>query len=659
MENQSTLLARLGNNFSVVRLLFNIAAGTAIGVSVSGILSLRTASSILIAAFFCGLLILTSSAFFALTSLALGFGLLCILIQSLSVIRGLPTITGGNLLVAYVLLTVVCASALRFLAKPRSFLTEAVGTLVVSTLGLILKTRLPTTPASAFQTLVSVGEDNAAWLQALARSSAGKGAVFQSSSLYGGDTGTGLSLTLFRQLVGRYGTNRLSGLTINSLVLLRGSLILSVMIALIVSSAVVRISLRSGALSRIVLGVSSGLLAYSLSTGLSAMGHYSALQATLLLSVVACLVSVKTVATDIPSLFVVVSAPLLVLGAGLSWFPLMPLAFVITTYGCVAAITHLSTTQFVRAHKFTSVSLGLVVAIGAAYWIRNVFSIFLDNFSWKYFSFNMGLNGGVQSTSSLVALPGFLALIYLSSHNFDWRRARIRSLFTFDGFSTYAFVSYVCAIYLLAFAVSPYSPRYGATKILYIAACVGSPLVPCALALAIGSRLNILFRGSIGPMALLALSLFDPSRMFFGWPASISLQSSWSPVVVQEIARRPQRHVVCLNTTTDLGQDISAYICSRMASGLQGLLNPDGSPDGYDFNIWTAANIYGISPEQGADAWDSDFYRSLTILVFDPTRRDNGDARQIAWLADVDWTAVRIIGPEGQVVKKAGVPLPQ
>jgi len=138
--------------------------------------------------------------------------------------------------------------------------------------------------------------------------------------------------------------------------------------------------------------------------------------------------------------------------------------------------------------------------------------------------------------------------------------------------------------------------------------------------------------------------------MLFSWPNTVKPVAPWSAAVVAELEREPSRNLVCLNTLIDTSRNYGGYLCTRMANGFQGKSN-------YTYNTWTAANIGQIPPEQAADAWDTNFYRHLTILLFDPSRLNNGEEQQKAWLADVKWRAVKLIGPNGELIKKAGAPL--
>lgn len=630
-------------------------SGLCVGLAIAYLLGLSFLPGLVAGVFFTGLSLVTRSVVVPLLSIGLGFSLLCISINLYGTTRSFPTIQGDHLVILFGLSLVVTAIGLASSLKPNFSYTESISTAVILLVGVLLRSRFPSSNGLAFQTLSTVGEDNAAWLQALADSSTRNGAVFGAPSLFGGGTGTGASLTIFRQTYASFSDQFVNGLGSNGFILLRGSLLLAVLSAALVTSGTVRLLARVPWYSRLISGATAGLLSYTLITGMSATGHFSAVLATFLVVTGVFAVLLLREATRFPTIAIGLTSVITIVTAGLSWFPLMPLAMSLTGWFALmfvgGTLYRLPSDRRRIVGALTTLFIGLLFI-----WLwRRFFSSVLDNLSWDYFTFSMSLSGGVQSISSLLAVSGLFAVVFVCGsrpENDVGVMQRIAGLTLPMGI-----VAYCVAIYLVSFLNAPYSPRYGATKLLYVTSAVSVPLIVfSATTIAARVRASKLVHISLGPLILATLTLFDPSRVFFAWPTSVELKANWAPAIVREVTQRPNRNVVCLNTTTDLGQDIWAYICSRMAGGLQGLST--AGPDGQgDFPVWTAANIYAIPPEQGAAAWDEAFYRNLTILVFDATRRDNGDPRQIAWLADVDWSLVRIIGPDGTVVKRAGSPV--
>jgi hypothetical protein len=632
-----------------------VASGGLTGGSLAFGLGLSFGPTLFFAAISAIGVLVTRSTFLWSTSLILGLALFFTGISTYGAFASVPTIQGDTLTLWFGLCVIGVAIVLRFAVKIRFSAAEALTTSSIALVGILLRSRFPGTNALAFQTLSTVGEDNAAWLQALADSSTKKNAVFGTASLFGGGTGTGASLATFRNLSARFASDFVPGLTSNAQILLRAEFLLALITAVAFASAATHLLSESPWHSRMAVGVSTGLTAYTLMIGMAAVGHYSAILATAILGTGVVVTLTIRHRGDVSPVIPLCVAVLSAIGSGLSWFPLMPLALLVTSCSVILLLTYFIRSRSTARGRMVAAVITTGVFLVGLLWIRRLFSTVLDNLSWDYFSFNMSLTGGVQSISGILALVGLVALVAISFSRFDALSSRPLARISGVLLPT-LLLGYLLVIYLISFVTTPYSPRYGATKLLYVASCVAVPLTPIVVAFLL-TRLKAskMAHLSIGPIALVALALIDPTRVFFAWPKSVALKAPWAGPIVNEMEQRPARRIVCLNTSADLGQDIWAYICSRMASGLQGVstAGPDGQ---YDFPVWTAANIYSVPTEQAAEAWDDDFYRSLTILVFDPTRRDNGDPRQLAWLTDVDWTAVRVIGPDGKVIKRAGVP---
>jgi hypothetical protein len=629
-------------------------SGIGAGVTIAYLLGLSTLSMVVGGVVLGVLSIATKSVVVPLLSVALGFSLLCVSISAFGAIRFFPAIEGSHLLVFFCVAVSIVAIGLAASLRLQFSYSESAVAAIVLIIGCLLRGRFPASNGLAFQTLSTVGEDNAAWLQALANSSTPHGSIFGVPSLFGGGTGTGASLTLFRQGSAMFSDQFTRGMGPNGLILLRGSLLLAVLSAAITAVVTVRLLARVPWYSRVVSGVIAGLLAYTLTTGMSATGHYSAVLATFILSAGALAALLLREAPRFPVFAISSVTVIATIAAGLSWFPLMPLAMVLSGGFALFLIVAVIRQQPSGRRRMMTVLLSVFAGLALMWLMRRIFSSVLDNLSWDYFTFNMSLSGGVQSVSGILALAGLCAVVFVCGTRLDHDHrtaARITGAVLPMGIAIYC-----VAVYLVSFVGTPYSPKYGAVKLLYLTSSISVPLVAvCASIIVSRARASKLVHISVGPLVLVTLALFDPSRVFFAWPKSVELKADWAPAVVREITRKPDRRVVCLNTTTDPGQDIWGYICTRMTAGLQGAPDTSASLSSYQFNTWTAANIGQIGPEQAATAWDEEFYRTLTILVFDPARRDNGDPRQIAWLADVDWTAVRIIGPDGKVVKRAGV----
>jgi hypothetical protein len=557
----------------------------------------------------------------------------------------------GSLVLALYLVACLAMVAICWKSAPKvPSVSEWMTTGIVLTSTFWFSKGIPRTAAGALQLLASSGEDSAAWIEALGKSTTATGTMLTNQSSYGGGFGSGVGLVLFRQLHLSTSNNYANGISSNGVLLVRILFLIAVLSAILAATGVAWLLKDSSMAGRISASTAAGLLAYSMSIGMSAFGHFSSAFAGLL---VLCGVLLATTAGFGTGLWGYIAATVVVLTvivSGLSWYPLLLAAFVLTLAFSLFCLVRFL--QWARSKKIYRMGIfGLLVVAPISYvGLRRAFSSVISNLNWEYYSFNTSLVGGVQQISGIVALAGLISLVALASA--AWKGVKALDVSRFAAILTPLIIAgYVGGIYVLSFVADPYSPRYGAQKLLYVGALVSVPLVPALVGRAGHKRgFNLLGQLSIGPLLLLGLALVDPSRMFFNWPKAVKLVAPWSSAVVQELEREPNRKLVCLNTTTDPTLNYSGYLCTRMANGLQAKSN-------YAYNTWTAANIGQIPAEQAASAWDLSFYRGLTILLFDPTRLNSGEQQQIEWLSSVRWKAVKLIGPEGEIIKAPGVGL--
>lgn len=563
-----------------------------------------------------------------------------------SAITSVPgSVVVGIFLFALLPATFTC----RVIGTKTPSLSEAFTVIVISSMTFWFSQGLPRTAASALQLLASSGEDSAAWLEAMSKSTTLHGTTLTAQSAYGGGFASGVAVVLLRILHIGLSNQYVDNVASNGVILVRSMFLFAVLAAFGTSAAAVHVLRKSAFLPRSSGAIAAGLLAYTMSIGMSAFGHFSASLAGLLCLVAACL-AFLSFRSDGWSGY---SVGCLVIGsfvvAGLAWYPLLLLGFAMTVTLIVFVCFRFL--RWGRNHRRQTVAaLPFVLLFPTAFIIRRIFASVIANLNWSYFSFNNSLVGGVQPISGFLAIAGFIAL--LSVGGSAWTHAskltigRAVSCLVAAGL-----VGYVIAIYGLAFLASPYGPQYGALKMLYVGSMVGVPMIPIAAGWRTRQRgATDLVQVGVGPLVVLALALIDPGRMLFSWPKAVKPVAPWSAAVVSELVREPNRNLVCLNTSVDTSQNYGGYLCTRMANGLQGKSN-------YTYNTWTAANIGQIPPQQAAAAWNGGFYDNLTILLFDPTRLNNGEQQQINWLADVRWRAVKLIGPHGETIKAAGVPL--
>jgi hypothetical protein len=87
-----------------------------------------------------------------------------------------------------------------------------------------------------------------------------------------------------------------------------------------------------------------------------------------------------------------------------------------------------------------------------------------------------------------------------------------------------------------------------------------------------------------------------------------------------------------------------------MAFGLGGF-------DEYVHRTWTAANICQIPPAQAAAAFEANFQKNFTVVLFDGTRTSSftncqapAEGAPNGWLSSINWDVIRKVDTSGKVV---------
>ena len=551
--------------------------------------------------------------------------------------------------VLYCTMLVGVALICRGLKSGLPSITESLAAIWITCFSFWFSVGIPHSADGALQLLASSGEDSAAWLEALGKSTSATGTVLTSQSSYGGGFGSGVGLVLLRTL--HFTTSNIysGGVSTNSVILVRSLFLVGVLSAVLATCGALRLLASSSRFVRCVTAVSAGLMAYTMSIGMSAFGHFSASFAGLLILSGVIAASVARDSQGFPGYGIAFLVTCTFIVGGLSWYPLLLCAFGMTVVILLFAVFEYIKRWRVSRHRLAAF-LPLILVIPAAYIVRRLFATVITNLNWDYFSFNNSLGGGVQPISGWLAFTSLVSLLVVGFS--AWSNLKTVSIGVFTSLlAAGMIVGYTACLYILSYIASPYGPQYGALKLLYVGSMISAPFIPVAFGrLLQGRRAPVPVQLAIGPLVILGLALIDPGRMLFSWPKAVKPVAPWSAAVVEELRIEPSRKLVCLNTSLDTSQNYGGYLCTRMANGLQAKSN-------YEYNTWTAANIGQIPPAQAAEAWDLDFFKNLTILLFDPTRLNNGEQQQIDWLSTVRWRAVKLIGPNGELIKEPGVPL--
>ena len=558
------------------------------------------------------------------------------------------SVFGTLLLIATSLLALVGSVLFRFLR--RHSVKQINGLALVAFTAIFLKLTEQSrdwTSAKAFGILVKNGEDNSAWLIALSRSVQIHSTVLSAESGISGGPSTGVFVSVFRELFRRIDPTAIVANADNALVLLRLYTIVGVLCALAWFVAASSMLSTQKQVVRSGFAIVASLIGYAFVMGLAAIGHFSAVVAVFFLSVAVMFHELELEAPKNMGRYIQQTLIFLSLtAAGQAWYPLTAVAII---YFVAMAIQ--VGVNWIKKKQKPGNLIPLIVAIPVlifAFFIifRKVFpGFFLNALDLDYITNSLTLPGGYATVNHWLTIIGVSICLFsgLSKSAIDLvsRSSLVIALF-----------APILVLFTWSYFLSPYIPQYGAWKYLYIAAAVAVPWAVLIVGKELGKIHTDLSLASIPLVILLVFSLLTPPMQNLSWVSSVGKsEDPWIGAIVTELRNNPTRPVVCLNTfKSDEGNNIYAYICSRMAQGLGGF-------DTYPLRTWTAANICQIPPEQAESAWDSNFQRNLTVLTFDPKRTSSfylcqlpvGDY-QNGWLSNIDWNLIKRIDYEGNEV---------
>lgn len=509
---------------------------------------------------------------------------------------------------------------------------------------------LPTLDATAVSGLSRVvgnfGEDNGAWLIALARSTDGAATVLTEASGNHGGPATGLVLAMVRNVIGLLRPSDVVGLESNGLVLYRAYIVVSVLAALVSSATAARMTRDRGRLVASTSGLASAAVVFCFAMGLVTVGHFSALVAVLCgLTAVRMLLTDRSDAGRVPAIGACAAC---MVAVGQSWFPLtgVGILFVLLLVVRWVVVAARSLDRSRLWSRLFPVLVGVVVAAWILY--SYVLDTYLQNVvDFSYILDNLRLAGGYPNLRLEV---GFVLLLVGAWVVFGPTGSMPGGPYV--PLAVASFLAPLIFLLVITFAVSPHAPQYGLYKYLYIYSAI---VVPSGVALVV-STCALRFDRSVLPAApligALGFLLLAPPGDKIGWTdSSRATRNDWAAAVVGEIGSDPSRVVGCLNTIRgDTDNDYKAYFCSRIAFGLAGR---DSLPD----LVWTAANICSSPASQVASDIPRSYFGNLTVVVFDGRRRSSGAGCQsrgvdgpTGWTSTVDWDMVKLVDLGGRRV---------
>ena len=480
-----------------------------------------------------------------------------------------------------------------------------------------------------------LAEDNAAWLVALAKIGDGSSSALSAAAGFGGGNSTALTLTLSRESTRIFGSLSDAGAVDNVRVLVVASS-LAVVAASVASLLVVvgytrRDGTEGSSMSWITLPVF-----VSFAAGLTVIGHYSAMVASVFLLSSVVVASGAAWGTGKRRWFGHFSVAVLLLAAGQAWLPMIPVFFGYSVWALCDWVV-----EGRVASPRDVVSRAAIVTAVAAVSVIWVFPGYRENFTnWDYLRFNLSLSGGAPEVRIEMVLVIVVVSVFATLKGASGDENLLRRLVLMLAGTWFLLV-------VASYAVSPYQVQYGVSKYTYVVAGV---LVPVAVSRLLGwSRSH---GGNIAGIACATLvtvgaTLLPPPGAKWNWMHSAVVdKNQWAEAVVKAIRASPSRPVGCV-TVDPTGvplEDNQSYVCSRLAFAM-------GGHDEYEHRTWTAATICQIPFEQADAAFDREFLAGLTIVV---TVLKSGSPCAVTsthpkgWLTTIDWSQMTAVGLDGE-----------
>lgn len=484
-----------------------------------------------------------------------------------------------------------------------------------------------------------LAEDNGAWLVALGSMSEGDQTVVSPAGEFAGGKTTAIALAFSRALLLLLNPSRTGALQENGTVLLFSHILLALIYSVLAYMAVVAICRSSSRGVSVALGLITPI-SVTFAFSLTAIGHFSAVTAmVLVMGAIAATVGAGTAA--IPA--VTVTTALMLFSAGEAWFVFTGIFILYAVLtGVQWLIRNKSSSR--RRHSLRVCALAIVVFLFVRLLLFGYITTVLD---WDYLLSQLRLTGGYSEIRlEIVVVTFLLAAVWLFRERTP---SSARNLVA-------ATVIPFFILIVLSYAVSPYAPRYGVMKFMFIVTAVLVPMAYVTVVDKVTVSLSGLEVGSVACLMILFFALIAPPGASWNWLHNTPYGlNTWAQPVVEVSKSDTERVVGCVTVKADGTplNSVHSYVCSRLAFGLH-------AQDTSAHRVWTAGNICQIGPKQAAAELTPSFYKNLTVIVTVLPEGTNpcGDITPetpAGWLTDVPWESIRTVDEGGNEIS---VPIP-
>lgn len=479
----------------------------------------------------------------------------------------------------------------------------------------------------ALNILVNTGEDNAAWIESI---SAGTLAVPQAgyTTVYNDSSGEpfGVLLNFVHNIF--LLMNESKALITDSpriLMITYGLVLIMGILAVFTSLLLVFESRQGNPIFTILFSIPLFSAIYFGWANFSFLGHFpAALAFFLILSSLSFSMLVEKCKSDWFATCALVITGIMLFAAGLTWFPITPVAFV-----TLASVLVIGSLRFLRTGPSMAKHFKLITLIACIFFVifllKGLYE-FASNTTWSDLNFLIHAQGATVDPFGwpiIFALMGLTMITTKSNFNVI-PISNLVSVFLI------IFASYTLLVTLLSIVTQPFQADYAAKKLALLLTSIGLVFA----IFVVGSALSS-FDLQSAPMVLSLITLTAGAFFLFPGPKytyPISIMNNAVPWVssgLNQIQIHPERPVVCLNTSSGVNAaSFDVYVCNRILGALQ-------SSTKEDIPFWAGLSLQENWIPTPAYEYKEFQKYGITVLVTDETRMSTDNASQKTFLENV------------------------
>jgi hypothetical protein len=308
---------------------------------------------------------------------------------------------------------------------------------------------------------------------------------------------------------------------------------------------------------------------------------------------------------------------ILLLGAGLTWFPLLPIAFVTVIMTLATALYRFFSSKK-ESTIGTTVATVAFVSFCIIYFSKNLLDFALSK-DFSYFVSLIHTQGATYDAYGLPLVLGLVGIAWVTSNIHSTPSIVSNFVITF----LVLFISFSMFVSIASLATPPFQIDYAGKKLNLLLCSVGIVLfVLFSSSFMIKAKLKMPSM-YMCHVALLAGVLFISPGPKTSYPISVLNNSvPWITAGLDEIRSNPKTPIVCLNTQPGTSAaSFDVYFCNRVFGALQASSNEE-------IRSWAMRSLSEEWPLPSVTRYSQFASTGITVLVNDPNRSSTDNQSQ-------------------------------